>query len=104
MIKTNDFAINQNLNITDKTKQLATKKRKTINYEGIDPIHVNEQFLRNRVSYSYSLYQVEDVSMFPSPDVLPILFEQISVRDSKENVTEITDVENSLTVENSSYK
>ena len=42
--------------------------------------------------------------MFPNPDGLPILFEQISIRDSKENITEITDLDNSFSVDPGSYK
>lgn len=40
IIRTNDYATNPVVNVPDKNKQLASKKRKGISFQGMDPIHV----------------------------------------------------------------
>ena len=47
----------------------------------------------------------EDVNMKPTPDNQPILFEHIHLKETKENITDATEIDNSfLEAESGSYK
>lgn len=87
IIRASDYTIPSSAKLGEKHLQLALKKRKDIGTEGFEPIFC------------------EDVNMRPTPDNQPILFEHIHMKETKENITDTTDVENSfLDSDNTSYK
>ena len=89
IIRANDYSgTNAGAKLGEKHAQLASKKRKAmITAEAFEPIFA------------------EDVNMKPTPENQPILFENIHFKETKENITDTTDVESSfLEADNSSYK
>ena len=40
IFRTSDFSVTSTMNSGDKNKQIATRKRKTINYQSLEPLNV----------------------------------------------------------------
>lgn len=56
-------------------------------------------------SDAYEPIHCEDINMHPTSENQPILFEHIYIKETKENLTDTTDVENSfMETDMSSYK
>lgn len=87
MIRTTDYSTPASSKLGEKHVQLASKKRKNTETQSFEPMHI------------------EDVNMRPTPDNQPVMFEHIHIKETKENITDTTEVENSfLEADNSSYK
>lgn len=78
LIKTPDFTQEKVSKIGDKHGTLATKKRKNLTYEHHEPLHS------------------EDANMIPEAENHPILFEHIYLRETKENVSDNTELDSSI--------
>ena len=49
--------------------------------------------------------KIEDLNMYPKLEELPVLFEEIFIKDTKENLTDNTELDNSyLEADASNYK
>ena len=87
VIRTTDYSTPASSKLGEKHIQLASKKRKNTETQSFEPMHI------------------EDVNMRPTPDNQPVMFEHIHIKETKENITDTTEVENSfLEADNSSYK
>lgn len=87
VVRTNDFAISNIVKASEKHNSLAAKKRKALNYDNYDQIHV------------------QDVNLIPTTDNQPILFEHVYIRETKENFSDPNDIESSISeAENTPYK
>jgi pimeloyl-ACP methyl ester carboxylesterase len=87
IVRSPDFSTSTTSKLGEKHMQIAHKKRKNTNAENFEPIHC------------------DDINNRPPPENQPILFEHIYVRETKENLTDTTEIDSSfLDSEASSYK
>lgn len=87
IVRTNDFTISNIVKAGEKHSSIAAKKRKALNYDQYDQIYV------------------QDVNLIPTPDNQPILFEHVYIRETKENMSDPNEIENSISeAENTPYK
>ena len=82
VVPTSDFSIPSEENIGDTHKKLAKTKRQTGNIEGAAQLMIEGGAGMAQSSDTQELLKVEDLSIFGTGQVHPIIFEECYVKDS----------------------